>query len=257
MTTALADTSGQTLDTILTNTACLWKGRRSNHAQTTIATGHKCLDRRLPGGGWPRGALTELITGSPGMGELSLLFPALAMVGQQGRWLVLIDPPWVPYPAALHGHGLCLERLLLIRTGGSGESLWACEQALRDIPEGVVLSWPENIRFSALRRLQLAAQSQGAMAFMFRPEATADTASPAALRLKLNSTPEGMGIEILKCRGHRSSGPVLLRQPQHSQRIIDERAPVAGDTIAPPGAGLLYPRGTRSAGRSNRSGRHH
>lgn len=253
MSKAFAKNTGQTLDTLLTKTPYLWKGRRSNHSQTTIATGHTRLDRRLPGGGWPRGALTELITSSPGAGELSLLFPALATIGSQGRWLVLIDPPWVPYPASLQGHGVCLERLLLIRTKGLGESMWACEQALRDIPDGVVLAWPENIRFAALRRLQLAAQSQGGMAFMFRPEACADTASPAALRLGLKSTPDGLCIQILKCRGHRSPEPLILQQPQNGQQIIYERAFMAGDTIAPPGAGLSYPRPRRS----KRPCRHH
>jgi cell division inhibitor SulA/protein ImuA len=241
-----ANAGGQSLEAILTSTPCLWKGALSNRNQATIATGHTRLDSRLPGGGWPRGAVTELITSHPGVGEFSLLFPALATIGEQGRWLILIDPPWVPYPAALHGHGLCLERLLLIRTSGRDESLWACEQALRDIPEGIVLAWPEEIRFATLRRLQLAAQGQNAMAFVFRPETAAATASPAALRLKLNSSPGGMRIEILKCRGHNPAEAVLLHQPQYSQRNIYERTSMVGGTAAAPGAGLSSPRTSRT-----------
>lgn len=227
---------------MLAGNSSLWKGRAPNRAQATVSTGHAALDRRLPGDGWPRGAVTELITAHPGLGEFSLLFPALAATGKQGRWVILVDPPWVPYPAALHGHGLCLERLLLINTKDSDESLWACEQALREIPEGVVLSWPENIRFATLRRLQLAAQSQRAIAFMFRPEIAASAASPAALRLRLNSANDGMHIEILKCRGHSPAEPLLLQQPHCRQRSIYERTSMAGSSVATPGTRLSYPR---------------
>lgn len=230
----------QPLDAILANTPWLWKGRRSGHGQAVLPTGHAALNRHLPGGGWPRGAVTELVTHRPGLGEFSLLFPGLAAASERGCWLLLVDPPWIPNPAALYGHGLCLERLLLIRTSGGDESLWACEQALRDMPQGIVLSWPESIRFAALRRLQLAAEQQGGTAFLFRPEAAAEAASPAALRLKLDNTAHALRIHILKCRGHRPAQAVLLPYPRCSQVECHERTAVAGDTIAATGAGLPH-----------------
>lgn len=261
---------GQTLDHILANTPCLWKGRQISQAQAALPTGHAPLDNRLPGGGWPRGAVTELITAQPGLGEFSLLFPALAAAGQAGRWLLLVDPPWIPYPATLYGHGLCLERLLLVRTTDRRESLWACEQALSGLSEGIVLAWPSEIRFAALRRLQLVAEQGGATAFLFRPEAAAQAASPAALRLKLGHQAEGMRIDILKCRGHVSAEPVLLRQPRCIRRVAHKRssitnaianpitplgaqAAVAGDPLAAPGPGLSY----QGPARAPRPHRHH
>jgi cell division inhibitor SulA/protein ImuA len=234
---------GQGLDAVLAATPFLWKGRQTNHRQAVLPTGHARLDSFLPGGGWPRGAVTELITAHPGLGEFSLLFPALAAAGAQGRWLLLIDPPWIPYPAALHGQGLCLERLLLVRTAGQDESLWACEQALRSIPEGIVLLWPRDIRFAALRRLQLAAESHCATAFLFRPEATAATASPAALRLRLDDAMGTSRIEILKCRGPKPAQALLLQPSYCSPRECHERIPnLVGDPVATVGAGLPYPR---------------
>src|SRR5690606_19976306 len=124
--------------------------------------------------------------------EFSLLFPALAEINRRGEWLVLVDPPWIPYPAALQGHGLALERLLLVRTASAGESLWACEQALRGSRGGAVLAWPElngypAISFARLRRLQLAAEAGAKPAFLFRPDSVRQTASPAALRLYLQA----------------------------------------------------------------------
>jgi len=201
------------IDALLDSTSHLWRGREPNRSQRTLTTGHKLLDARLPGGGWPVGAITELITEQPGLGELSLLFPALSQLGSKGQWLILVDPPWVPYPAALHGHGLALERLLLIRTGNRRESLWACEQALRGSQGGAVLAWPEQAGFARLRRLQLAAEAGAKLAFLFQPQQALDAASPAALRLHLQSDESGTRIDILKCRGTRPGEPTWIARP--------------------------------------------
>lgn len=240
---------------MLAKTSCLWRGRQASRAQAAFSTGHRALDRRLPGGGWPRGAVTELIAARSGLGEFSLLFPALAAAGREGRWMLLIDPPWIPYPAALHGHGLCLERLLWVQTASRDESLWACEQALGAVSGALVLSWPDQIRFAALRRLQLVAGQRGATAFLFRPHDAAAQASPAALRLKLSGTAEGTRIDILKCRGRVPAEPIVLRTAQHERRGTHELerntqriftpAPLARDPLAAPGAGLPHPRAAR------------
>ena len=51
-------------------------------ASVPCPTGHARLDARLPGKGWPLGAMTELISRNrPGLGEFRLLFPALADTG--------------------------------------------------------------------------------------------------------------------------------------------------------------------------------
>jgi hypothetical protein len=207
-----------TIDTLLADTPRLWRGREPNRSQSTRVSGHKRLDEHLPGGGWPVGALTELITQQPGLGEFSLLFPALSQISRDGQWLILIDPPWIPYPAALHGHGLALERLLLVRSGSSKETLWACEQALHGSQGGAVLAWPENPGFARLRRLQLAAESTGKLAFLFHPEQALASASPAALRLHLRGDDHGSRIDILKCRGQRVREPIWIPH-QHSRRL--------------------------------------
>jgi cell division inhibitor SulA len=201
------------INQLLSTTPQLWRGRQTSSGQRTLPTGHSRLDRQLPGNGWPKGAITELITRKPGMGEFRLLFPALADTGRQGQWIILVDPPWIPYPASLQGHGLLLDRLLIVRTGGGKKSLWACEQALRNGRGGAVLAWPEQISFSRLRRLQIAAESSKKLAFLFRPENAGEEASPAALRLKLEpDSHRGICIHILKCRGSRRPEPVWIPQ---------------------------------------------
>jgi cell division inhibitor SulA len=199
------------LTQLLDSTPQLWKGRQASHGQRGLSSSHAGLDARLPGRGWPLGAVTELISQNPGLGEFRLLFPALADLGSQGQWIILVDPPWIPYPAALRGHGLLLERLLLVRTHGARESLWACEQALGNGRGGAVLAWPGAVDFARLRRLQMAAESSAKLAFLFRPESAARESSPAALRLRLEpGGRQGTLIHILKCRGARPTEPVRI-----------------------------------------------
>ena len=234
------------LDALLARAPQLWRGREPNRGQSSLPSGHARLDARLPGGGWPIGAVTELIPANPGLGEFSLLFPALATLGRNGEWLILVDPPWIPYPAALHGHGLAVERLLLVRTGNAQESLWACEQALAASRGGAVLAWPEfawgrTVGFARLRRLQLAAEAGAKPAFLFRPQGAAAAASPAALRLHLSGPGEppqhGTRIEILKCRGNRPRDPIWLAPRYSGMDPLPTAAHQAGPAHTSPLAG--------------------
>lgn len=246
------------LDKLLDSTPELWKGRRANHRQQTLPTAYARLDKRLPGKGWPLGAVTELITPQPGLGELSLLLPVLAAISEQGQWVVLVDPPWVPYPAALQASGLSLERLLLVRTRSEKESLWACEQALRNGRGGAVLAWPERIGFTRMRRLQLAAQESAKLAFLYRPASAQQEPSPAALRLHLqDGGHKGTRVSIIKCRGSHPPPPVWIpfstyantyhQTADHEPAVAHTpRTLLAGDPPAAPRAGSAYPRAERA-----------
>jgi len=230
---------------LLDATPQLWTGRRFSRGQRTLPTGQARLDTRLPGGGWPLGAVSEIVSASPGLGELSLLLPVLAALGERGQWVVLVDPPWVPYPAALQARGLRLERLLWVRTPGAKESLWACEQALGSGRGGAVLAWPQRIAFARLRRLQLAAEANGKLAFLFRPESALQDASPAALRLHLHAAgPHDVAVRVVKCRGSRPPEPAHLPPPfalyekAHDQTHAHV---VVGPSIPAPGPGPVHP----------------
>ena len=202
----------------------LWRATQLEHHIATLSSGHEVLDAVLPGHGWPQGAVTELLHAAAGFGELSLLLPVLAQLSQQHYRITLIDPPWVPYPPALYGRGLVLDRLLWVRTKSREESLWACEQVLRGIPGGAMLAWPDKIAFSELRRMQLAAESGQKMVFLFRPPGALGESSPAALRLQLDAHDGDLQIRVLKCRGQRATNPVRLRRSQLLRAVAHQSA---------------------------------
>jgi cell division inhibitor SulA len=181
--------------------------RRGSHAPAALPaglpTGFSELDRCLPGAGWPAACLTELLPDQLGIGELSLLMPALARLSQERRWIAWIAPPHVPYAPALNAAGVDLSRQLVVHARDGLETHWAVEQALASGTCSAVLTWlGERVQDKVLRRLQLAAESGRTRAFVFRPSAAVDTSSPAHLRLSLSTAGrEALRLRVLKCRG--------------------------------------------------------
>lgn len=169
------------------------------------------LDEELPGAGWPAACLTEILPAHEGIGELRLLGPALAALStlsapstnapESGKQLAWIAPPYLPYSPALAAAGIALARVIVVRTQNAQETLWAAEQALRSQSCGAVLLWSDTRDHTALRRLQLAAESSRSLAFLLRPPTAGMSASPAALRLRLESADGGLAVRILKRRG--------------------------------------------------------
>lgn len=189
----------------------IWRGDQlSQTERDTIPTGFAELDRELPGGGWPRGALVEILLEREGIGELRLLLPALARLSGQKRWLAWVAPPHVPYAPALTAAGIRLEHVLVAQAGVASDSWWAAEQALRSGSCSTVLAWLASADERRMRRLQLAAETGNALGILFRSAQAAQERSPAALRLKLDAGNNGLAVHILKRRGMYLGKPVII-----------------------------------------------
>lgn len=190
----------------------IWRGGNfisRQESRHSVSSGDPRLDAQLPGGGWPLGALTELLLDQTGIGELQLLIPALAKLTKQGHWLAWISPPYLPYAPALANSDIDLSRFLVVSDCDAGEALWAMEQALRSGVCGAVLGWMQVPRSRDMRRLQLAAETGNAMGVLFRPQKESKQASPAALRMQLRATDKGLIIQIIKRRGAWATSPML------------------------------------------------
>lgn len=180
----------------------LWQAGRSIAAATIgEPTGHDALDALLPQGGWPRGALTELLLPVDGVGELALLLPTLARLTQAGTRVVVIAPPYVPYAPAWQTAGVALQALSVV-DATPRNALWAFEQCLRSGACGAVLGWPLQADARELRRLQVAADSGDCLGFALRDRRHAGNPSPAALRIERTGNDTW---RVRKCRGGPSS----------------------------------------------------
>jgi cell division inhibitor SulA/protein ImuA len=171
--------------------------------------------------------LTEIHVERAGVGELHLVMPAAARLTRSGRWLALVAPPYVPYAPALSTHGVLLSRLMLVNPATAEDGLWACEHALRSQACAAVLAWFDRVPDRSLRRLQLAAESGGAVMMMFRP-ARAAPASPAALRLYVGKSQSRTLVRILKRRGGGLPAPVALDLHGTSMHVREARRAVPG-----------------------------
>ena len=182
-----------------------------------LATGHAALDAELPGGGWPMGAMVEILQAQSGQNEWRLLLPALA--GSGAGPVVLVGAPHMPFLPGLSAQGLVSERLLWITTAEPASRMWGCEQALRCADVVAVLAWLPQARADQLRRLQMAAHEHAKLLFVMRPAYVRTDSSPAVLRL-LVSVPagtDGMQLEIFKRRGPPLTRPVCL--PARNARL--------------------------------------
>lgn len=185
----------------------LWRA----HEQAQIRaepTGYAALDRVLPGGGWPLGAVSEILHAQPGVGELSLALPLLTRLTQAQRKVALIAPPFLPYTPRLLGVGIELAQLLVVEPDSEQNALWSAELLLR--AGGNVLLWIARADAHALRRLQLAAEGHDGCVLIYRPERFASEATPSALRLRVWREHGVPCVEVLKCRGMKPA-PVSLQ----------------------------------------------
>jgi hypothetical protein len=192
----------------------VWRG--ANAAPTAvIPTGFSRFDECLPGGGWPRSGLIEILIPRLGSGELYLLVPALAALTRErdARWCAWVAPPYQPFAPALAAYGMALQRVFIVSTQ---EPLWAFEQALGSGACAAVLAWVPRPQVKAIRRLQLAAQRGRALGVLFRGHRAAREPSNAILRILLESAEHGVRLTLLKSRGGRRGAIQLSWSEAHA-----------------------------------------
>lgn len=195
--------------------ADVWRAAElGSHSQPALDTGYAALNQVLPGGGWPQGALVEMLQPQAGQHEWGLLAPALAAVqaAAPAKLVVLVGAPWLPFGPALGARQLNMQRVLCVR--GQGPALlWATREALQCADVAAVLAWLPDARSAHLRRLQMAAHAHSQLLFVFRPLRAQLESSPAPLRLLLEGAAAEEGnlrVHVLKRRGPPLAAPLLL-----------------------------------------------
>jgi hypothetical protein len=197
------------LATVLANPA-IWRGSDCAAEPAAVSSGFPVLDAVLPGRGWPMAALTEVVLAREGIGEITLTLPALARLQAQGRDVVWIAPPHIPYAPALAAAGIDLARFIVVHCRNATDRLWAYEQALRAPECGAAFAWLATADDRLLRRLQVAAHEGGTWGVLWRRPSQHALATAAPLRLGLAPQDGRLAVRLLKRRGGELAQPVLV-----------------------------------------------
>jgi protein ImuA len=208
--------------------------RRPGRREGLVPSRVEAVDAVLPGGGFARGALSEL-AGGPASGKTAVALSLVAGLGAE-ELFAWIDGRGELYPPAAAARGVDLGRLLVVRPpavpGGEPPwraALWACEAvlasgafaaAVMDIPLPTSLPGADAVA----RRLQAAAEKGGAVG-LWLAGARSALRLPGAVRLELSAgggrisarrAPRGPGEEARSGEGARGGdmSPELRRPAQ-------------------------------------------
>lgn len=243
---ACEPTSGLVLPPALAE--AVWRGDDLGlRAAATSSTGWAELDAELPGGGWPRQSVVEILAAQPAVLEWRLLAPALRPVVDAGGQVVVIGPPRHPHLPGLQHVGLNERQFIWIQADAPAERLWTTEQFIKSNAAGAIVSWLPKARSEQIRRLQVCAQANEGLTFLCRPEAARHEASAAPLRVHAAAKPDWqLDVHILKRRGPSHEGPTSVpsvpgglasvltpRLRQLSRSLSREAADVVGSPVSP------------------------
>lgn len=202
----------------LLNSSLLWRGGEHQLAASStknqhlpgFCSGYPALDACLPWGGWPASALVEIITPLWGAGELQLVLPLLRNLSQQGKWILWVSPPCLPYAPALTQAGIATGQIIVVRPDRATpvQALWSIEKALQNEACALVLAWPDKLSGKHIRRLQLAASTGRTLGILFHHRHVRH--SSAVLQLRVDSDDEELQVTVLKARGSYRHDSVRL-----------------------------------------------
>jgi protein ImuA len=183
------------------------------HAFLPLSTGVKALDDALPWGGLPRAGLHEVIAADNGVAAGGFCAALLARLIEAGDRESGMEGNRLPnqgtanqgtalwcrrgrglYGPGLYGPGLAPfgldpARLIIVHARTDSDLFWAMEEALRSGALVGVLGEIAAAHPTALRRLQLAAESHGTMALLLRPHGTVAGSAPAVTRWRVGAMP--------------------------------------------------------------------
>ncbi len=200
---------------------------RAASRRALSSAGCAALDALLPGGGYAAGSVIEYLRATPACGASTLAWAAAseAMAATNG-FLVVVDTGHHVYPPALASHGIDLAKVIFVRPQSQADALWAIDQSLRTQGIAAVVAELQCIDDRSARRLQLAAESGGGLAFLLRGSAARQQPSWAEVQWLVRTAgvarksplanmagAQGMRrfeVQLVRSRGGRAGGRTSL-----------------------------------------------
>lgn len=186
-----------------------WENKASRGSSLVIPTGSPALDELLPAGGWPRAGLVEITVPDEYVDAIAPLLPALVRLSQQGRWLVMVTPPYQPRARLLTAAGMDTSRILQVNPHPGRSGLWTVESLMRTGNCSVVMAWPECATELMEKKLKQAAVFGKTSAILIRQEGMCSHSSVADVRIKMELSGPETAVYLLDAHGERQSGIAL------------------------------------------------
>ena len=193
----------------------IWLGDEAHpEGVTGSPTGYPSLDAILPGGGWPKNALVEVITPHWNTTEMQLLLPHMKKVTEQQQWVLLVLPPFMSDMSVLINAGIDMNYVMIIDADTPYlDAVENIEKSLQSQNCSLVLMWLNHLPNPIMRRFQLAAHSGKTSGIIFRHYKTGNF--PSALQIQLKHFQHGVHAHIIKARGPHRHNSVNINLPLH------------------------------------------
>jgi protein ImuA len=232
--------------------------------RAALLIGAELIDRALPWGGLPTGALHEIAGAREDASALAFVAGLAAAAHRQARAPVL----WcghrrenlergAPYAIGLKAWGLAPRAMVFVACNNPHDLLWAMEEGLRARAFAAVVGDGVVPDFTSSRRLQLAADGGPAIALTLLPP-TANTAarhSPALTRWRITAraiaaespflTARAWTVALLHCRGGAPAAWTVSWDNFEHREKAD--APLSGAVAAPLADGPLAARASATS----------
>lgn len=212
----------------LLNRGDVWRGHSGRFVrQRVVDSGHDSLNQALLHRGWPLGSLVEVCQPAGcGQGEWLLLAPALLKTTLAG-YIVLLNPPALPFAQGLLQAGLDLNRLLVVQAPRKNEFLAGFTELAQSGSCSALLAWSprQPLTYTELRKCLLASHDGQGLYVVFRPLNARLQSSPASLRLLAQMQPQALGLRIFKQKGllTRKHSDIQLSLPPLWQGLAPHR----------------------------------
>jgi protein ImuA len=191
-----------------------------------VDTGWAALNAGLRQGGWPRSNLIEVCQQNLNHGEWQLMTPALLRLSS--GFIVLLNPPAMPFVQGLLQAGLDLDRIIIVQAAAKADFLASFYELARAQACDAVLGWQpkQALSYAELRKCQLAAADGAGLYILFRPASMRSQSSPASLRLWLESGATALQVTLFKQKGMlqtHDAKPIALPLPELWQGLLPHR----------------------------------
>jgi len=186
-----------------------WERKTASSSSLVTPTGVAGLDTILPGEGWPKSGLVEIIVPDEYTDAAFLVMPALVRLSQQGRWVAMVSPPCQTRARLFTDVDINPARVLQVNPHPGRSALWTAESMLQSGNCSVVLAWPNCNTELMDRRLQKAATNGKALGILVRYEGLSTPPSGTGVRLKLELGAEGKVVSLVNNQGETLSGAAL------------------------------------------------